>query len=42
MSTAIKISNITKQFGKRTVLNKISFEANTGEVFGLLGPNRCR
>lgn len=39
MATAIKIKNITKTFGKRTVLDHISFEAHTGEVLGLLGPN---
>ena len=39
MSTALAIKNIEKRFGSRTVLNKISFETKTGEVFGLLGPN---
>jgi ABC-2 type transport system ATP-binding protein len=39
MSTALKINNITKTYGNRTVLNKVSFETYTGEVFGLLGPN---
>ena len=39
MSTALEIKNIEKRFGSRTVLNKISFETKTGEVFGLLGPN---
>lgn len=39
MSTALEIKNIEKRFGFRTVLNKVSFETKTGEVFGLLGPN---
>ena len=39
MSTALEIKNIEKKFGSRTVLNKVSFETKTGEVFGLLGPN---
>ena len=39
MSTALEIKNIEKRFGSRTVLNKISFETKTGEVFGLLDPN---
>ena len=39
MSTALEIKNIEKRFGSRTVLNKVSFETKTGEVFGLLGPN---
>lgn len=38
-TTAIKINNISKHFGKRKVLNNLNFEVNTGEVFGLLGPN---
>ena len=33
------LKNIEKKFGSRTVLNKVSFETKTGEVFGLLGPN---
>lgn len=39
MSTALEIKNIEKRFGSRTILNKVSFETKTGEVFGLLGPN---
>ncbi|MBE5958301.1 MAG: ABC transporter ATP-binding protein [Lachnospiraceae bacterium] len=39
MATALKINNITKKYGTKTVLNNISFKTNTGEVFGLLGPN---
>ncbi|MCR5836485.1 MAG: ABC transporter ATP-binding protein [Lachnospiraceae bacterium] len=39
MSTALKIKNISKTYGNRTVLNNVSFETYTGEVFGLLGPN---
>lgn len=39
MSTALEIKNVKKTFGSRTVLNNISFETKTGEVFGLLGPN---
>lgn len=39
MTTALTINNITKKFGKRTVLDHVSFEAYTGEVLGLLGPN---
>ena len=39
METALKINNITKKYGQRTVLNGVSFETYPGEVFGLLGPN---
>ena len=31
--------NITKTYGKRTVVNKVSIELNQGEIVGLLGPN---
>jgi lipopolysaccharide export system ATP-binding protein len=31
--------NLVKTFGKRTVVNGVSFELNSGEVVGLLGPN---
>lgn len=39
MSTALKLENISKWFGKRKVIDNISFEVNSGEVFGFLGPN---
>ncbi len=35
----IKIQNLTKKYGKKTVVNNISFEINKGEVVGFLGPN---
>jgi len=30
---------LVKRFGKRTVVNYVSFDINSGEVVGLLGPN---
>jgi len=36
---AIKIENLTKNFGDFTAVNNISFTVNKGEIFGLLGPN---
>ncbi|MCL2357853.1 MAG: ABC transporter ATP-binding protein [Defluviitaleaceae bacterium] len=33
----ISMSNIVKTFGRQTVLSDISFEADRGEIFGLLG-----
>ena len=31
--------NLTKVFGIKTVVDKVSFEINRGEIFGFLGPN---
>ena len=33
------ISNITKSYRGRTVVNDVSFDINGGEVLGLIGPN---
>ena len=35
----IKIENLTKQFGKKTVLDHISFTVEDGEIVGFLGQN---
>lgn len=35
----IQIRNVCKQYGKRPILNNISFSLNNGEVLGILGPN---
>jgi ABC-type multidrug transport system, ATPase component len=35
----IELRNITKKYGERTVLNKISFEVKKGDILGFLGPN---
>jgi len=39
MSIAVCLQNVHKAFGDRTVVNDLSFEIQTGEMFGLLGPN---
>ena len=39
MSVAIKVSYVSKKFGRRTVLDGVSFEVPTGCVFALLGEN---
>ncbi|MGL5972930.1 MAG: ABC transporter ATP-binding protein [Oscillospiraceae bacterium] len=39
MNDVLKIENLTKYFGKKKVLDNISFELKEGEVFGFLGPN---
>ena len=35
----LHIDDLTKTFGRKTVVNKVSFEVNRGEMFGFLGPN---
>ena len=37
----LKISGISKSYGPRLVLKKISLQLNKGEIFGVLGPNGC-
>lgn len=35
----LAVEHIVKSFGKREVVQNISFEVHKGEIFGLLGPN---
>lgn len=35
----VEVKNLVKTYGKKNVVNKISFEVKRGEVFGILGPN---
>ena len=39
MSICIEVNNFTKTFRTRTVVDGLSFQVHTGEVFGLLGHN---
>ena len=39
MNQTIYARELTKQYGKRTVNNKVSFNVSQGEIVGLLGPN---
>ncbi len=39
MSIAIKVQSVSKKFGRRTVLDGVSFEVPVGCVFALLGEN---
>ncbi|HEY5586122.1 MAG TPA: ABC transporter ATP-binding protein [Ruminiclostridium sp.] len=39
METVLRLSNISKSFGKKKIIDNISFEVYAGEVFGFLGPN---
>lgn len=36
---ALDLRGITKTFGRRTVVDRVSFEVRRGEMFGFLGPN---
>jgi ABC-2 type transport system ATP-binding protein len=36
---AVKVENLTKSFGEITAVNNVSLEVQTGQLFGLLGPN---
>ena len=35
----LKLEKISLSFKKRQILDKISFDLNSGEILGLLGPN---
>ncbi|PFE03141.1 bacitracin ABC transporter ATP-binding protein [Bacillus cereus] len=35
----LNVQNLTKKIGRRTLVNRISFDAQKGEILGLLGPN---
>lgn len=35
----IKVSNLSKQYGKNVVLDNISFQLESNQIVGLLGPN---
>lgn len=39
MNEVLKISNVGKDYGKQTVLNKINLSIEAGEIIGLVGPN---
>jgi len=39
MPVTIQTKGLVKKYGKRTVVNQVSFEVNQGEIVGLLGPN---
>lgn len=39
MSLTIRTENLVKVYGSRTVVNKVSFHVEQGEIVGLLGPN---
>lgn len=39
MTPALQIKNLSKKFGKRLVLDNISFDVMPGEICGFIGPN---
>lgn len=39
MENILSVKNLNKSFGKRTIINDMSFNVNGGEIFGFLGPN---
>ncbi len=39
MLPVLKVSNLTKDYGTKTVVNDISFSLFAGQIFGFVGPN---
>jgi branched-chain amino acid transport system ATP-binding protein len=37
--TMLRVENVTRMFGGLCAVNKVSFEVQRGEIFGLIGPN---
>ncbi len=35
----VKVDNLKKRYGNKTVVKGISFDVKKGEIFGILGPN---
>ena len=40
-AAGLALSNLTRAFGTRTVVNALTLTADVGQVVGLLGPNGC-
>ncbi len=39
IAKVLDIKNVTKKFGKKTVVDNLTFSVNEGEILGFLGPN---
>ena len=39
MKNIVQIKNVTKQIGKKVIIDDLTFDVRSGEVFGFLGPN---
>jgi len=37
--TIVQIKNVTKKIGKKVIIDELTFDVHSGEVFGFLGPN---
>lgn len=37
----IEVENLTKRYGKHTVLDRVSIRFQGGKIYGLVGPNGC-
>ena len=38
-TTVLQVKNVSKKYGKKSILNDISFELQTGDIVGLVGSN---
>jgi hypothetical protein len=41
-NNVIEINGLTKRFKDVLAVDELSFEVHSGDVFGFLGPKRCR
>ena len=41
MAKIINVASLSKSYGKKRVLDEISFQIEEGSIVGLLGPNGC-
>jgi len=41
MANIINVASLSKSYGKKNVLNDVSFQIEEGSIVGLLGPNGC-
>jgi ABC-2 type transport system ATP-binding protein len=39
MNVTVEVKDLTKKYGDLTAVNKVSFNIEEGEIFGILGPN---
>jgi ABC-2 type transport system ATP-binding protein len=39
MKSIVQIKNVTKKIGKKVIIDDLTFDVRSGEVFGFLGPN---